>query len=64
MVGAWSFGDNLRQRRIANEMCFFCSIEVENNMHRFVLSPIAIMVWKVISVMWMSLNGVERSPFN
>ena len=64
MVGAYSFGDNLSQRRIVNEMCFFCSIEVENTMHQFVSCPIARMVWKVINVALISSIVVRRSPFN
>ena len=58
MVGALPLGDALKKRNITKGLCFFCSIELEHSRHLFISCPMAMMVWRCISLVWMSLTGV------
>ena len=63
MVGALPLGDALK-KNISKRSCFFYSVELEHNMHRFTPCPMAMMVWRCISLLWMSLTRVNLSSFS
>ena len=44
-------------RRITNDMCFFCKVELEHNRHRFITCSIARDIWKFINAIWMPTSG-------
>ena len=55
--------DALNKRNIARGICFFCSMELERSRHRFLSYSMAIMVWRYINLVWMSLIGARLSSF-
>ena len=57
-------GEALRKRNIDNGMCFWCTVVVEDNRHRFLNCPVAKQVWGFINKVWISLTGISRRPFH
>ena len=57
-------GYTLKKRNITKGLCFFCSVELEHSRHRFILCLMARMVWRCISLVWMSLTRVRLSSFS
>ena len=49
---------------ITKGSCFFCSVELEHNMHQFLSCSMAIIIWRPINLVWMSLTGVNISSFS
>ena len=63
-VGALPLGDALKKsRNITKGSHFFCSMELEHSRHRFLSRPMARMVWRCISLVWMSLTGFLSAGF-
>ena len=64
IVGGLPMGEALRKRNIDNGMCFWCTVVVEDNRHRFLNCPVAKQVWGFINKVWISLTGISRRPFH
>ena len=56
MAGALPLGDALKKRTIVRGTRFFCLVELEHSRHRFLLCPMATMVWRCINLVWVSLT--------
>ena len=63
MIGGLPLGDALCERRIANGMCFFCTMETKDSRHWFISFTITRVIWKFINVVWMSFSSIATTPF-
>ena len=48
----------LKQHGVETGNCFFCTIQVEDNTHRFIQCSIACQIWSYNSQIWQVLHDV------
>ena len=62
MVGGLPLGSALKRRDLGYGTCFFCTIPLEDNTHRFIQCPVAQTIWKYISEIWQVLSRCYLRP--
>ena len=62
MIGGLPLGSSLKRRRLGSGICFFCTILLEDNTHRFIKCPIACIIWKYLLDVWQVLTRCYLRP--
>ena len=62
MVGGLSIRSVLSKRGLGSGTCFFCTILLEDSIHRFINRPTVHIIWKYLIEIWQVLSHCYLRP--